>query len=82
MRAAARCQRCALTRRAAARRASARPRAAAADCPSEPELAALASAAVRELEGTSVFLVGMMGSGKSTVGRLLAQRLGYAHLDT
>lgn len=34
------------------------------------------------LQGVSLFLVGMMGSGKSTVGRLLAARLGYAFLDT
>jgi shikimate kinase len=29
----------------------------------------------------SVFLVGMMGAGKSTVGRLLAQALGYTFVD-
>lgn len=35
-----------------------------------------------DLQGTSVFLVGMMGSGKSTVGKLVASHLGYTHLDT
>jgi len=31
-----------------------------------------------KLKGTpGIFLVGFMGSGKSTVGRLLAQRLGW-----
>ena len=30
----------------------------------------------------SVVLVGPMGSGKSTVGRALAQRLGIGHVDT
>ncbi len=30
---------------------------------------------------TRLFLVGFMGSGKTTVGRLLAEKLGYAFLD-
>ncbi len=34
------------------------------------------------LRGVSLFLVGMMGAGKSTVGRELAQRLGYRFFDT
>jgi shikimate kinase len=33
-------------------------------------------------EGTPVFLVGFMGSGKSTIGRLLARKLGYRFIDT
>lgn len=34
------------------------------------------------LNGTSLFLIGMMGAGKSTVGRLLAQKLQYQFVDT
>jgi shikimate kinase len=34
------------------------------------------------LQGISVFLIGMMGSGKTTVGRLLAQQLDYHFFDT
>ena len=30
---------------------------------------------------TSIFLVGMMASGKSTIGRRLAERLGWAFYD-
>jgi shikimate kinase len=37
---------------------------------------------VFDLQGLSVYLVGMMGSGKSTVGPLLAANLGYSFLDT
>lgn len=34
------------------------------------------------LNGVSVFLVGMMGVGKTTIGQVLAQRLDYDFLDT
>lgn len=33
------------------------------------------------LNGVSVFLVGMMGVGKTTIGQLLAEQLGYEFLD-
>ena len=34
------------------------------------------------LQGNSLYLVGMMGSGKSTVGRLMGKALKYPLLDT
>jgi shikimate kinase len=35
----------------------------------------------QRLEGLNLYLVGMMGSGKSTAGRHLAQQLGYRFMD-
>jgi shikimate kinase len=35
----------------------------------------------QRLEGLNIYLVGMMGSGKSTAGRQLAEQLGYRFLD-
>jgi shikimate kinase len=38
---------------------------------------------VREsLKGINIYLVGMMGAGKTSVGKLLAQQLGYGFVDT
>jgi adenylylsulfate kinase-like enzyme len=37
---------------------------------------------IEGLQGTSLFLIGMMGSGKSTVGKLISQALGYCFFDT
>lgn len=34
------------------------------------------------LQGTSIFLIGMMGSGKSTVGRMLSNVLKYCFFDS
>lgn len=34
------------------------------------------------LKSVNLYLIGMMGSGKTTVGTLLAQQLGYSFIDT
>jgi shikimate kinase len=34
------------------------------------------------LQGVDIYLIGMMGSGKSTIGKILAQKLNYRFFDT
>lgn len=46
------------------------------------DVARLAADCVLKLDGVSLFLVGMMGSGKSTVGQLLAKTLKYCFFDS
>ncbi|MFO7628586.1 MAG: shikimate kinase [Prochlorococcaceae cyanobacterium] len=48
-----------------------------ANAPNDPADRALA----RRLKGLNIYLVGMMGAGKSAVGRPLARRLGYRFID-
>ncbi|MEN9217022.1 MAG: shikimate kinase [Gloeomargarita sp. HHBFW_bins_162] len=43
---------------------------------------ALVAQAQTHLGGVTIFLVGMMGCGKSTTGKRLAHRLGYTFFDT
>ena len=40
------------------------------------------SSALDLLRGANLYLVGMMGAGKSTLGQLMAQKLGYRFCDT
>ena len=59
----------------------------AGECPSRhaaplPGLQDTSVEVVEGLQGTSLFLIGMMGSGKSTVGKLVAKALGYCFFDT
>lgn len=46
------------------------------------EVEALSTRVSEGLGGTSIYLVGMMGSGKSTVGKLLASVLKYCYFDS
>jgi shikimate kinase len=47
----------------------------------QERIEAVAESVIDALGGTSLYLVGMMGTGKSTVGRLLAQALKYCFFD-
>ncbi|MCP9851066.1 shikimate kinase [Cyanobium sp. Morenito 9A2] len=48
---------------------------------SRPDPTPIGQSLRRRLEGLNLYLVGMMGAGKSAVGRPLAEALGYRFLD-
>ena len=53
-----------------------------AQLPAEPAVTAPTHAELaRRLEGLNLYLIGMMGTGKSAVGRPLAEALGYRFID-
>ena len=33
-------------------------------------------------KGHNILLIGMMGCGKTTIGKKMAEKIGYSHLDT
>jgi len=49
--------------------------------PPEPGLQSRSDGLVRKLEGRSIVLVGMMGAGKTSIGRRLAATLGLPFVD-
>lgn len=49
--------------------------------PTDPTPTSAAADLRRRLEGLNIYLVGMMGAGKSAVGTPLAQALGYRFID-
>jgi shikimate kinase len=42
----------------------------------------LAESSIAALQNLNIYLIGMMGCGKSTIGRLLAKQAGYSFIDT
>jgi shikimate kinase len=53
-----------------------------ADHSTDHTVPADAKTTAQRLRRTNLYLVGMMGCGKTTVGRLVAQKLGYQFFDT
>ena len=49
--------------------------------PPEPDLQSRSADLVQKLEGRSIVLVGMMGAGKTSIGRRLAATLGLPFVD-
>lgn len=72
--------RVAVTAAVGAKRSSAHPGRVAVSCRASTSDTGAEVAEV--LDGSSLFLVGMMGTGKSSVGKKLAAALGYNFFDT
>lgn len=51
-------------------------------CRRRPERQTMTKLSSRKTDSPCVTLIGMAGAGKTTIGRLLSARLGWAHVDT